>query len=249
MALLARDTSPANVGDSPRNLSAYPVIGQATLNRDASTYGTPMGCRFQQRVSWGEWTNRVEDTTTGREYVDTSIEHNTSYSYRIRVIYAEGKATNLSGTGQAALAEDQGGPDYGVWDTHILKNLFQLPLASEVGQPGFGRGVCNREVEDPSDARPCRRVKQHSGVLHRLVEGGQPPPEPDPVGVVENSASLNRPAQPVRVGEVQGSRWHQAAERTFPARVAGQSAHADALVQQAPGDVPPSKAEGAGYYG
>ena len=32
LALLARDASAANVGDPPRNLSAYPVIGQATLN-------------------------------------------------------------------------------------------------------------------------------------------------------------------------------------------------------------------------
>ena len=78
------------MGDPPRNLSAYPVIGQATLNWDAPTSGTPTGYRIQQRVSWGEWTNLVDDTTTGREYVDTSIEHNTSYPYRIRVIYSNG---------------------------------------------------------------------------------------------------------------------------------------------------------------
>ena len=64
------------MGDPPRNLSAYPVIGQATLNWDAPTSGTPTGYRIQQRVSWGEWNNLVDDTTTGREYVDTSIEHN-----------------------------------------------------------------------------------------------------------------------------------------------------------------------------
>ena len=90
LALLARDASAANVGDPPRNLSAYPVIGQATLNWDAPTSGTPTGYRIQQRVSWGEWTNLVDDTTTRREYVDTSIEHNTSYPYRIRVIYSNG---------------------------------------------------------------------------------------------------------------------------------------------------------------
>ena len=57
--MLARDASAANVGDPPRNLSAYPVIGQATLNWDAPTSGTPTGYRIQQRVSWGEWTNLV----------------------------------------------------------------------------------------------------------------------------------------------------------------------------------------------
>ena len=34
---------------------------------------------------------------------------------------------------QIALAEEQGGPDDGVGDTRILKNLLHLPLAPEVG--------------------------------------------------------------------------------------------------------------------
>ena len=59
------------------------VLVMDNLNWDAPTSGTPTGYRIQQRVSWGEWTNLVDDTTTGREYVDTSIEHNTSYPYRI----------------------------------------------------------------------------------------------------------------------------------------------------------------------
>ena len=51
LALLARDASAANVGDPPRNLSAYPVIGQATLNWDAPTSGTPTGYLCYQEMS------------------------------------------------------------------------------------------------------------------------------------------------------------------------------------------------------
>ena len=77
---------------------------------------------------------------------------------------------------QIALAEDQGGPDDGVGDTHILKNLLHLTLAPEVGQPALGRCVGHREVDYPAHAGFRRRSKQNSGVFHRLVEGVAPPP-------------------------------------------------------------------------
>ena len=68
-------------------------------------------------------------------------------------------------------------------------------------------------------------------------------------GAHADLARKYRPAQPVRVGEVQGSRRHQVTERTFPVRVAGQSPHGNAFVQQAPGDVPAGVTECARYDG
>lgn len=47
---------------------------------------------------------------------------------------------------------------------------------------------------------------------------------------------LHRAAQPIRVGEIQRSRFHQAAEGLLQVRVTRQSPCADALVEPAPDD-------------
>lgn len=96
---------------------------------------------------------------------------------------------------------------------------------------------------------PFRRAMQRPGVLHRLLEGGPSSTKPDPVGVVENAGSFHRPAQPIMIGEVQGSRRHPPVEGAFPPKVSSQSPYADALAQQSLGDVSTSVAEGAGYDG
>lgn len=127
LALLARDASTANVGDPPRNLSAYPVIGQATLNWDAPTSGTPTGYRIQQRVSWGEWTNLVDDTTTGREYVDTSIEHNTSYPYRIRVIYSNGTSGPSNAVKSRSPKNEAPPKPHSIRLGHLLQSVIRSP--------------------------------------------------------------------------------------------------------------------------
>ena len=94
-------------------------------------------------------------------------------------------------------------------------------------------------MDYPADASPPGGLEQPPGVLDREVEGDPAVRVPHPVGVVEDACSLHRAAQPVGVGEVQRGHLHPAAEGVIRIRAAGQCPHADALVKQTPGDMPP----------
>ena len=67
---------------------------------------------------------------------------------------------------------------------------------------------------------------------------------PYPVGVVEDARPLHRPAQPVRVREVQRGHFHQTAQWVAPCRSAAEGPHGDALVDEMPGDVSAGVDEG-----
>ena len=100
-------------------------------------------------------------------------------------------------------------------------------------------------MDYPADASPLGSFEQRPRVLDREIEGDLAMRVPHPVGVVEDARSLHRVAQPIGVGEVQGSRLHPTAEGVLRIRAAGKCPHADALVKQTPGDVPARIAEGA----
>ena len=65
----------------------------------------------------------------------------------------------------------------------------------------------------------------------------------------EDPRSLHRPAQPVRVREVQRGHFHQAALLVTPCRSTVEGPHGDALVNETPRHVSAGVAEGPGDDG
>ncbi len=135
------------------------------------------------------------------------------------------------------------GPDDGVGDTHAPQNLLGLSLAPKVREFCVSRGVGHGELDYSPDARPSNGFEQTPGTIHRPRQGGPSGPEPYPLGVVEDTRSLRRPAKLHQVGEVQTSRLHQPADCVCPFRILGQSRASDALVQQTPIDVSAGETE------
>ena len=116
---------------------------------------------------------------------------------------------------QVPIAEHQGGPDDGAGYPHSLKNLLHLPLAPELRQPRIRRNIGHIEVNNPAHARCRGGLDERPAILRRLLEGGPSLPEPNLVGVIEDTGAFRRPAQSLRVGKVQGISHHPRAEGVF----------------------------------
>ena len=104
-------------------------------------------------------------------------------------------------------------------------------------------------MDDPADARCDGRLKQRLGVTDGVVEGDTFAGIANPVGVVEDARPFHRPAQSLRVGEVQRMRFQSARQGVCAVGVSGQRTYPEAIVQQTPGDVPAGVTEGAGHDG
>ena len=94
---------------------------------------------------------------------------------------------------------------------------------------------------DPLDSG----FKQNLGNVRLLVEGCLPAPEPDPIGVGDNSGGAT---QPLRARTFQWGRHRQLIGGVSLLGIPGRYIDSDVFAGQLLGDVSASGAEGAGHY-
>ena len=80
---------------------------------------------------------------------------------------------------------------------------LDLRLPAEVGVRRVAGRVRDREVHDPADAGPPRRLEQRAAVRDRRSEVRAVPREADPVGVEQHVDALQRAHQLLRVVELE----------------------------------------------